>query len=233
MSATVAYKDSVLRIPANKHQPDCCDSLVYAWLSQMRESVAAAETWCARANKEKLPSPFYAGHIARHKVIQGVNKLDAVRKANQVALVMGARAAATDDPAMVVAARSLVMASRDTTAALLAKKPEADALTVLRFRRISSVDVDVHTALNAALARTYLRMQFFTLTMRTLRTLHIIAIVSTKSEGIFSPRGYIYYYDPNMGCVVRFGSRDDAVGFIRRIQGDYLGMANFTVLAPM
>lgn len=231
MSAS-QYNHDMTLYPANQFQPDCCSSLVYSWFGAMKSGETAGEEWCDRAHRERENSAFYANHIERNGLINGVTETENVGRANKVASILGKVAVGTENREMAVAARNILVAIDDPIKALLSRKPERDARRILNFRYVDSWSNNVEDHLYQSLRLTAPGMRFYLLSVSGSEGKgHVIGIISTKSEGFFSNNGYLYYYDPNLNRVVRWRSREDLILFIKRVKSDYKGFRKLTQLA--
>lgn len=225
------YKSGLTTIPANRFQPDCCSSLTYAWLSAMGVSEQQGEAWCARANLEPENGPFYAHHIARNDLIQAKTKIANTRRAYEVGKIMGEVGLANTDLSIVLAARDIVQAIGPALNDQRNKKSETDAQGIMGFRVVQRWADNVEMNLHSCLRTLSPSKKFYTLAVKAGNTGHVVAIVSTKAEGWFSPSGYLYYYDPNLKRVVQTASREDLIHFMDTLKADYQGFRVLTELA--
>ncbi len=202
---------SITLYDANKYQPDICKSLTTAWLGQMMRGTNYGELWCAAAHAATENDAFYQSHLQQQSQLECK---DQVKAQKNIQMLLTKTSFGQD---YAHEAMALVMARTAPLDSLASQKTKKIMLMRVRnMKVVRSTDKIDLTGLGAEFDKLSSTARYYLISVRADSGSHSIAVVSTKAEGLFSPKGYLYYYDPNANKVARWSSRADMKGFLNK-----------------
>lgn len=167
------------------------------------------ELWCATAHAATENDAFYQSHCQQQAQLECTEQLKAQKNIQM----------------LLTQTNFMQNHPNESVALVMARTPAIDSLTsqktkkimLMRVRNIKVVrstdNIDL-IGLKAEFNKLSDTTRYYVVQVRANSGSHAIAVVSTKAKGIFSPSGYLYYYDPNLKKVVRWSSREEMKGFL-------------------
>jgi hypothetical protein len=222
------YASSFAEIEANRYQPDICASLCTEWITRMMISEAEGERWRQNASFAHEHSPFYQRHLQEQADLTSIEQIRAHGLIQKVLPVL--------DELYPDAGLALVQARAPVLKDLNDKT--TDRLKLIRIRKLKVLR-SASPATLGTLTKEFLKLdknpRYYLISVRAHDgRSHMIAVVSTKSDGVFYLGGYLYYYDPNMHRVVRWDSRRDLNTFLERtLLSDYQSVNSIWEVAKL